>query len=248
MGSESYLIGAGRVFFDDGNGYLDLGNIPSINLQRAITTLDHFTFANGTRQKDLSLVTESSMGLNFTIDEFNKENMNILVFGNGWAASNQSASSAVDEVATAPLILDRSIFTSKTNISNLFVDDQLLKASPFTADTDYKLINATTGEIKILSTGAITPGGTIYLTYDYAARNRSKVVPGKDFTITGKARIEIEVTNGNPLTWKIENAEIKIEGDTPINPDSWSEANIILNILVDKTVTPTEPMGALYIG
>lgn len=248
MGSESYLIGSGRVFFNDGNGFLDLGNIPSINLTRAITTLDHFTFSNGTRQKDLSLVTESSMGLNFTIDEFNKENLNILVFGNGTAASNQSASSAVDEVATAPILLDRSIFTAKTNISNLFVDDQTLKASPFTEGTDYELVNATTGEIKILSTGGITSAMTLYLTYDYAARNRTKVIPGKDFTITGSARIEIEVTNGQPLTWKINNAEIKIEGETAINPDSWSEATINLNILVDKTTTPTEPMGALYIG
>lgn len=248
MGAENYLIGAGRVFFNDGNGFLDLGNIPSINLQRAITTLEHFTFSDGARQRDKTLITESSLGLSFNIDEFSADNLNILMFGNGKAASNQSASSAVDEVATAPVILGRSIFTSKTNISNLFVDDQVLKASPFVEGTDYEIVNATTGEIKIIDGGGITTGMSLYLTYDYAARNRSKVVPGKDFTITGSARIEIEVSNGNALTWKINNAELKIEGDTAINPDSWSEANIILNVLVDKTVTPTEPMGALYIG
>lgn len=248
MGSESYLLGAGRVFFDDGNGWLNLGNIPAINLTRAITNLDHFTFSNGARQKDLSLVTESSMGLNFTIDEFNVENMNILMFGNGFTDSNQSASSAVDEVSAAPIILDRSIFTLKTNISNLFVDDQLLKASPFVEGTDYEIVNATTGEIKILSTGSITSGlSPLYLTYDYAIRNRKKIVPGKDFTFTGSARIEIETTNGKPMTWKINNAEIKVEGDTAITADNWSEATIILNVLVDKTTTPTEPMGALYI-
>lgn len=248
MGSENYLIGSGRVFFNDGNGFLDLGNIPSISLQRAITTIDHFTFSNGARQKDHSLVTESSIGLSFNIDEFNAQNLNILMFGNGTTASNQTGASVVDEVATAPILLDRSIFTAKTNISNLFVDDQVLKASPFVAGTDYELVNATTGEIKIIDGGGITSAMSLYLTYDYATKARTKVIPGKDFTITGSARIEIEVSNGQALTWKINNAELKIEGDTAINSDSWSEANIILNVLVDKTTTPTEPMGALYIG
>jgi len=248
MGSESYLIGAGRVFFNNsGSGFLDLGNIPSINLTRAITTLDHFTFASGARQKDLSLVTESSMGLSFNIDEFNKENLNLLVFGNGTAASNQSASSAVSEAQTVGSKLDTSIFTDKTNISSVVVKD-VTDVTTYVLDTDYSVINATTGEIKILSTGAIAASAVLHISYDYAVRNRTKVVPGKDFTITGTARIEIEVTNGLPLTWKINNAELKIEGDTAISPDTWSEASIVLNILVDKTVTPTEPMGALYIG
>lgn len=249
MPASDYLIGSGRVFFNDGNGFLDLGNIPSISLQRAVTTLEHFTFSDGARQRDKTLVTESSMGLSFNIDEFNAPNLNILAFGNGVTTSSQTASSVVDEVSAAPAILDRSIFTAFTNISNLFVDDQLLKASVFIEGTDYELVNATTGEIKILSTGSIAASlSPLYLTYDYATKSRSKVIPGKDFTITGSARVEIAVSNGNPITWKINNAELKIEGDTAINPDSWSEANIILNVLVDKTITPAEPMGALYIG
>ncbi len=247
MGAENYLIGSGRVFFNDGNGFLDLGNIPSINLQRAITTLEHYTFSDGARQRDKTLVTESSMGLSFNIDEFSADNMNILMFGNGKTASNQTGSTITDEAATAPVILDRSIFTAETNISALSVDGS--GGTPtYVEGTDYELVNATTGEIKILSTGSITTGLTLELNYTSAARNRFKVIPGKDFTITGSARIEIEVSNGQALTWKINNAELKIEGDTAITPDNWSEANIVLNVLVDKTTTPTEPMGVLFVG
>ncbi|GJQ59785.1 MAG: hypothetical protein D8M57_13225 [Candidatus Scalindua sp. AMX11] len=247
MGTENYLIGSGRVFFNDGNGFLDLGNIPSINLQRAITTLEHFTFSDGARQRDKTLVTESSMGLSFNIDEFSADNMNILMFGSGKAASNQAGATITDEAATAPVILDRSIFTAETNISSLTIDGT--GGTPtYVEGTDYEIVNATTGEIKIIDGGSITTGLTLELNYTSAARNRFKVVPGKDFTITGSARIEIEVSNGQALTWKINNAELKIEGDTAITPDNWSEANIILNVLVDKSTTPTEPMGALFVG
>ena len=153
-----------------------------------------------------------------------------------------------DEAATAPVILDRSIFTAKTNISNLFVDDQAAKASPFTEGTDYEIVNATTGEIKILSTGSITTAMSLYLTYNYTTRSRFKITPGKNFTVTGKARFEIETMNGKPQTWKVNNAEIVVEGDMPISPDNWSEATIVINVLVDKTVMPTEPMGEFLVG
>ncbi|GAF85149.1 unnamed protein product, partial [marine sediment metagenome] len=198
FGSANYLVGAGRVFFNDGNGFLDLGNIPGMSLTREITTLDHFAFVNGARQKDLSLITASQMGLTFNIDEFNEENLNILMFGSGTAASAQSGDTITDEAATAPVLLDRSIFTAETNISALTIDGT--GGTPtYVLDTDYKLVNAVTGEIQILSTGSITTGLTLELNYTSAARTRKKIVPGADFTITGSARVEFETTNGKAI-------------------------------------------------
>jgi hypothetical protein len=247
FGSANYLVGAGRVFFDDGNGLLDLGNIPGMSLTREITSLDHFAFVNGARQKDLALITASQMGLTFNIDEFNEENLNILMFGSGTAASNQAGEAIADEVAAAPILLDRSIFSAQTNITVLTIDG--VGGTPtYVLDTDYKLINAVTGEIQILSTGSITTGLALELNYTSTVRNRKKIVPGADFTITGSCRIEFETTNGKAITWKINNASLQIEGDSTLDSENYSQAAIKLEVLVDKTTTPTEPFGAVYVG
>lgn len=247
MGANDYLVGSARVFFNDGNGFLDLGNIPNFSLTRNVTTLDHYTFADGARQKDKTIVTEAGLGFSFNIDEFNAENLNILMFGNGVTSNVQSGAMITDEAATAPIILNRSIFTAETNISSLTIDGT--GGTPtYTEGTDYEIVNAVTGEIKIIDGGAITTGLTLELNYTSAAKTRSKILPGKDFRINGSARLEIQTTAGNAITWKINSAEIRVEGDSTIEDAAWSGSQIILDVTVDKTTTPTEPMGAMFVG
>ena len=199
MATTDILIGGGRIFFNDGgqdglagNGSLDLGNVPVLAIQKALTEIEHFGFnaVTRSRQKDLNIVTDIGFSLSFTIDELFAENWNILLFGNGTTPQVQSGSSIVDEVTTAPIILDRSIFTAETNISSFNIDDQLLIASPYILDTDYQIVNAVTGEIKILSTGAITSGLTpLYMTYTSGARTRQQIIPGADASVKGSARL-----------------------------------------------------------
>lgn len=258
MASTDYTIGGARLFFNDGgfdgnagNGYLDLGNIPTFNIDRNSTEIEHFAFiaAALARQKDLTLVTDVGISFNFSMDELFSENWNILLWGGGTVPAVQAGGAVVDEVFTAPAILDRSIFTAESNISSFGMDDQLLLASPYVLDTDYEIVNAVTGEIKILSTGAITAGLTpLYLTYTSAARTRSKIVPGFDTSIQGSARLEFQGQNGGNITWIINNCEVKPDGASPLSHSEISESNVILNLLVDKVVTPAEPFGFVHHG
>jgi hypothetical protein len=258
MADTDYTLGGARLFFNDGgndgaagNGFLDLGNIPTFALDRTVAEIEHFAFiaSSLSRQKDLNIVTDIGMSFNFAIDELFSENWNILLFGNGTTSNVQSGEAIVDEVTTAPIILDRSIFTAQTNISAFDLDDQLLIASPYVLGTDYEIVNAVTGEIKILSGGAITSGLTpLYMTYVSAARTRSKIVPGKDTSIKGSARLEFQGQNGGNLTWVIQNCEVKPDAASPMSSTEISESNLVLNILVDKVVTPAEPFGYVHHG
>ena len=258
MGTTDYTLGGAKLFFNDsghdgapGNGYLDLGNIPSFSMERTIAEIEHFAFiaSSLSRQKDLNIVTDLGMSFNFSIDELGSQNWNIILFANGTVSTVQSGSDIVDEVTTAPIILDRSIFTAETDISSLVVDDDLLSASPYVLGIDYELVNAKTGEIKFLSTGAITSGLTpIYLTYTSTARTRNRIVPGDDTSIKGSARLEFQAQNGGDITWIINNCEIKPDGASPLSSTEVSESNLILNILVDKVVTPAEPFGFVLHG
>lgn len=256
MSTANVLIGGGRIFFNDGghdgnagNGYLDMGNIPALAIQKAITEIEHFSFNATTRsrQKDLNIVTDIGMSLSFTVDELFSEMWNILLFGNGTTTQTQSGSSITNEVAAAPVLLDRSIFTAESNISSLTIDGS--GGTPtYVLDTDYELVNATTGEIKILSTGSITTGLALELNYTSAARVREKIVPGADASVKGSARLEFTSQNGDDFTWLINNCEVKPDGDSPLSSTEASEVSVVLNILVDKVVTPAEPFGEVLHG
>jgi hypothetical protein len=256
MATTDILIGGGRIFFNDGgqdgatgNGLLDLGNIPAVAIQKAITEIEHFGFNAITRarQKDLNIVTDIGMSLAFTVDELFAEMWNILLFGNGTTPQVQSGATITDEEAFAPVILDRSIFTVETNISALTIDG--VGGTPtYVLDTDYELINAVTGEIKILSTGSITTGLELELNYTSAARTRQQIIPGADPSVKGSARLEFTAQNGDDLTWIIQNCEVKPDGDSPLSSTEASEVSVILNILVDKVVNTSEPFGEVLQG
>ncbi|MCP4989331.1 MAG: hypothetical protein GY928_25730 [Colwellia sp.] len=256
MATTDYTIGGARLFFNDGgqdgaagNGFLDLGNIPTFSVERTIAEIEHFSYiaSSASRQKDLNIVTDIGMSFNFTVDELFSENWNIILFGNGTTSTVQSGSSITDELTTAPVLLDRSIFTAETNVSSLTVDGS--GGTPtYTVDTDYELVNAVTGEIKILSTGSITTGLALELNYTSAARTRNRIVPGDDTSVLGSARLEFEGQNGGDITWIINNCEIKPDGSSSLSSTEVSESNLILNILVDKVVTPAEPFGYVLHG
>ena len=257
MSTTDITIGGARLFFNDGgqdgaagNGMLDLGNLPEIAFQRVISEIEHFAYvaSASARLKDLNIVTDLGFKIPVTIDELFAENWNILMFGNGTTTQTQSASSATAEDHNAPVILDRSIFTTFTNISSLVVKGSA-GTPTYVLDTDYELINAVTGEIKILASGSITTGLALELDYDYAARSREEILPGKDTSIKGSARLEFEGgINGNDVTWIINNCELKPEGDNSLSSTEPSQANMVLNVLVDKVVTPAEPFGSILIG
>ncbi len=257
MSTSDITIGGARLFFNDGgqdgaagNGLLDLGNLPNVSFQRVISEIEHFAYvaSASARLKDLNIVTDVGFKVPVTIDELFAENWNLLMFGNGTTTTTQSGATITDELTNAPVLLDRSIFTVETNISALTIDGT--GGTPtYVLNTDYELINAVTGEIKILSSGSITTGLALELNYTSAARVREKILPGNDTSIKGSARLEFEGgINGNDVTWIVQNCELKPDGDNSLASDAPSEANLVLNVLVDKVVTTTEPFGAVLVG
>ncbi len=256
MSTIDVVIGGGRIWFNDGgndgqtgNGYFDLGNLPTLAVQKAVAEIQRFSFNANTRsrQKDLNIVTDISMSLSFSVDELPASMWDILLFGDGLVPQVQSGSAIADEQAFAPVILDRSIFTDETNISSLTIDG--VGGTPtYVLDTDYELVNAVTGEIKILSTGSITSGLELELNYTSAARTRQQIIPAADPSIKGSARLEFTAQNGDDLTWIIQNCEVKSDGDTPLSSTEPSEVALVLNILADKVVNTAQPFGEVLQG
>lgn len=256
---DDLLSGSSKVAFNDGghdgntgNGYLNLGNIPVFEYLQEIEKVDHKSVnADGEMLKDLSLVIGKTVGANFDFDQLNAANLNLLFAGDGLTTDTQAGDTITDEAANAPIILDRSIFTAETDISSLSVDGT--GGTPtYVLGTDYELVNAVTGEIKILSAGSITTGLVLELNYTSAAKTRQTIKVGKDNQIQGAARIEINTTgsalNGRLLTWIIQNCIITAESGFTITPGEIAVAKLNIEVLADRVVTPTRPYGILIVG
>ncbi len=255
----SLLVGGPRVFFNEGghdgatgNGYLDIGHLPDLDPTQELERLEYDQLlTNGERGTVLSLTTKKKFGLSFTFDEINIQNLNLLLAGDGTTSNVQVGGAVVDEVAAAPVLLDRSIFTAETDISSLTIDGT--GGTPtYTLDTDYELIDAVTGEIKILSTGSITTSLALELNYTSAAKTTTSINPGNDSLKEGSAILVVKTVgsslNGLAWRWTINNCTLSMEGGLPINPTAVSQGKMVLDILADKVVDTANPYGTVLIG
>jgi hypothetical protein len=77
------LIGKGFILFQpDGNvDFYHLGNCPSLTITPKTVQLDHFSSMEGTKLKDLTVVTEKSMEVKVQMEEFTANNIATLMLG-----------------------------------------------------------------------------------------------------------------------------------------------------------------------
>jgi hypothetical protein len=80
--TDNYTVPGGiRLYFNDGAGMRDLGNIASIDMEPGSDMLEHFSNLSGKRMKDKKLVIEEKLTFNVTLDEPNAKNMNLFFRG-----------------------------------------------------------------------------------------------------------------------------------------------------------------------
>lgn len=91
--TANYTVPGGiKLFFNDGTGEKDLGNMVDVSLGRESEFLDHYTNRPGSRVKDKILALSESITVNFGLDEPNLANF--ILFFKGDAAANVSAGTA----------------------------------------------------------------------------------------------------------------------------------------------------------
>lgn len=80
---SQYYMGKGIVSIKlEGDlDYIDVGNVPTVNFQPAITTEPHYSSRYGVRTKDLEVITEMSASLSIVMDEFTYKNLKLAFMG-----------------------------------------------------------------------------------------------------------------------------------------------------------------------
>ena len=100
--TDNYTVPGGiKLFFNDGSGERDLGNMVDVSLGRETEDLEHYTNRPGTRVKDKIITLQEAITIDFGLDE--PVMKNFILFFKGDAAVNQGAGTAVSTDQLADL-------------------------------------------------------------------------------------------------------------------------------------------------
>lgn len=150
----NYLYGKGRLYFkaDGGSSFIDLGNVPKLEITPEITKVDHFSSRSGTKLKDLSVVTEVKMTCNFDLEEYSADNINIAFLGDGITDSTQAATSASGAAVT--VAQDAYLDLGKMNISSVKIAHGTVTGGDF-AVGDIVTLGAANGTVQWVGSGFV---------------------------------------------------------------------------------------------
>lgn len=101
--TDNYTVPGGiKVFFDDGTGERDLGNIvgDSLSVSRDTEELEHFSNRSGTRLKDKVITIEEAVQFDFNLDEVVIENLRYFFKGGSLTSVGAGTNTVTDQVET----------------------------------------------------------------------------------------------------------------------------------------------------
>jgi hypothetical protein len=95
--TENYTVPGGvKMFFDDGTGERDLGNITDLDIEPGTEELEHFSNRSGKRMKDKVIVLEEKLNLKFKFDEPVIENLRYFFKGGDIETVGQGTGNKTD--------------------------------------------------------------------------------------------------------------------------------------------------------
>jgi len=154
--AENYLYGKGRLYFKPVNetGYLDLGNVPKLEIKPTVTKKEHYSSRDGAKLLDLNPVDTVKMSADFDLEEYSSENLNLAFLGDGVDESSQSASMVSGAAIT--IVADRFVDLGKVNISSVKLTHGAITGGTFAVgNTVVGADSAAEGKIGWFDTGFV---------------------------------------------------------------------------------------------
>jgi hypothetical protein len=144
-----YLSGQGSIYEAErdvsGNplGFRFVGNVPRFEVALNVDTTKHKESTSGQRGTDLELITGKDAELTMTFQDFNKENMALMLYG---LINAIVSGSITNEAFTNPVVVGSPYALKNTKVSALVITDSagtpatLVAGTDYTADVDYGLV------------------------------------------------------------------------------------------------------------
>jgi hypothetical protein len=169
--SSNYLSGQGVLLLatkdgttgEPNSGFRAVGNVSALSIGNETSEFEHKESQSGARAVDLTLITEISVNVNFTMESLISENLALALKG---TAANVAGSTVTGEVVVGyhdlwtPVDRIGISAVTLTNTGGIVT---------YVLDTDYEL-DLAAGAFRALSTGAITDMQALEIDYTFAAQ------------------------------------------------------------------------------
>lgn len=247
---ENYLLGRGRVYFDqedqngDPTGFLDLGNTPAFTAAISADTLDHFSSRSGLKTRDARVITAMNVTFGLTLDEFSKENLKLAFMGTTDVEEQTSGTWTDEDDVYAKL--DRWIDLGKRGIEISSLAKKGGGALSLT--TDY-LLDAIRGWVFIKSenTASVEDDDEIEFSGTYAELTIPKLIAAtQQEGITGHLVFVGDPAEGQAYEFHAWRVNIKPSGEIGLISEDWASFQLEGECLKDSIGHPEEPFFVVY--
>jgi hypothetical protein len=204
--SSNYLSGQGVLLLatkdgttgEPNSGFRAVGNVSALAIGNDTTEFEHKESQSGQRAVDLTLITEISVNVNFTMESLVSENLALALKG---TAADVAASSVTNEA----LVGYHDLWTPLARIDvSAVVITNTGGITTYVLDTDYEL-DAAAGAIRALSTGSITDLQTLEADYSFAAQETVGAL----------------TVSANPIRWARFHGLNTVDSDNPVVVDVY---------------------------
>lgn len=246
--SDKVLLGRGKLYFDrwsssgvSTNGLAYLGDCSKFEISTSDEKAQIYDYGQSTAPLLNEVVTKREVSIAITLHEYTKENLALVLMGVE-AGMTQSSGSITGETLTTSVTKGKSYQTANRNISSVVVKKG---ATTLVLDTDYNIVDASTGLIHITTTGStLTNGDTITVDYAKAAiasPGLDKIQGGMSSQILGKLLFVGDPAAGPAYDGEFWKVSISSEGVAGfITGSDFGSMDLKGRVLIDSTNHPTE--------
>jgi hypothetical protein len=243
VNGSNILLGRGKVYFDRftalgaRTGEVFLGNTPTFEITPSAEEIKKYSSASAGAPLIASDVIRTSLALKIVGDEFNKENLAMVLYGDN-STLVQSTASVTNE-AIASVTQGRYYPVLHRGLTAVTVTGP--SGTPtYTLTTDYT-IDAVSGRIYIVEGGTITTGLGIEVDYTYATIALPTVRGMVATSVHGYLRFKSDNARGPNYEAEIWKAAVRSDGAVGFISDEYASWSMVGDIESDDVNHPTEP-------
>jgi len=250
--SDYYAIGKGCLLFAelDANGapkdYRQLGNAPDFSTTINQEDLEHRDAKSGTSEIDRTITLSRDIGISFTLEEINDENVAMLLGGDQVVLTNPATAgiAAIDQILLADVVLGRTYELRDGSGVRLYdIDSADLTltdgTTPLVLGTDYT-VNEIAGTFHLIEGSGYTAVASIEATVvaNAGADDIDQVTALTKASIVGALKfLREDPETGDIQEWQYHKVKLSPNGDAALITD---------NALISLPFTGTAQKNTAY--
>jgi hypothetical protein len=246
--SENLLLGKGSVYFDrflvntqTTQGMRHLGNVEAFELTTNDDTVEKYSSMVASSPLYKRVNRRRTVNLRITGGEFHPENLALFTMGTQSTLA-QAATAVVGEAITATTI--PGIYYKTKKLGPITAVAVRFGASTGVLGTDYAIIDAATGLIRILP-GTILTGAVVmdYTPTSYATATSPQVVSGgAQGVIEGRVLFIGDPAAGPKVMVNVWRSSINPDGNLALIGDDYASMGLNAFVLDDSINHPASPL------